>query len=122
EQLLQSVNSLVSSGKLVAAEALLEGALREDEDPELLDLSGRVYMLQRRPQQAAAVMQRALLARRQQAAFLEQPLQVEHATEVDDEVVTAADLDYIASDANALAGLDAPYWQGEVAEPVQSQP
>ncbi|MBX4309265.1 hypothetical protein K4G96_27035, partial [Mycobacterium tuberculosis] len=44
EPLLQSVNVLVSSGKLVAVEELLEEALAEDEDPELLDLLGRVYM------------------------------------------------------------------------------
>ena len=36
EQLLQSVNVLVSSGKLVAAEELLEEELAENEDPELL--------------------------------------------------------------------------------------
>jgi tetratricopeptide (TPR) repeat protein len=123
EQLLQTVNSLASSGKLVAAEELLEEALAEEADPELLDLLGRVYMLQRRPQQAAAVMQRALLARRQQTAFIEQPPQADHATELDDEVVTAADLDYIASDAGALAGLEATSgWQGGVVEPVKSQP
>lgn len=45
EQLLQSVNVLVSSGKLVAAEELLEEELAENEDPELLDLLGRVYIL-----------------------------------------------------------------------------
>ena len=123
EQLLQSVNALVSSGKLVAVEEMLEEALAEDEDPELLDLLGRVYMLQRRPQQAAAVMQRALLARRQKIAFIEQPQAVVHALEMDDEAVTAADLEYITSDASVFAGLDASsIWQDEVAEPVKSQP
>ena len=123
EQLLQTVNSLVSSGKLVATEELLEEVLAEDEDPELLELLGRVYMLQRRPQQAAGVMQRALLARRQQIAFVEPIPQVDHATEADEDAVTTADLDYIASDANALAGLDATLaWQDEVVEPVKSQP
>lgn len=122
EQLLHTVNSLVSSGKLVAAEELLEEALAEDEDPELLDLLGRVYMLQRRPQQAAGVMQRALLARRQRAAFVESTPQVHQATEVDDEAVTAADLDYITTDASALAGLDAtPAWQDELVESTEPQ-
>ena len=67
EQLLQSVNVLVSSGKLVAAEELLEEELAENEDPELLDLLGRVYVLQSRPKQAAALMQQAFLAKRQQS-------------------------------------------------------
>lgn len=123
EQLLQTVNSLASSGKLVAAEELLEEALAEEEDPELLDLLGRIYMLQRRPQQAAGVMQRALLARRQQAAFVAPSPQVHQAAEVDDEAVTAADLNYIATDAKALAGLDAaPAWLNEGVESVESQP
>lgn len=123
EQLLQTINSLVSSGKLVAAEELLEEALAESEDPELLDLLGRVYMLQRRPQQAAGVMQRALLARRQQAAFVGLVPQVHQATEADDDAVSDADLDYFTANANALAGLDAtPAWQDEVVEPGKSQP
>ena len=123
EQLLQSVNSLVSSGKLVAAEELLEEGLTENEDPELLDLLGRVYILQRRPKQAAALMQRALLARRQQTAFIEQPQEVDHVSEMDDEAVTAADLEYITSDASVFVGLDAaPSWRDEVPEPVKSHP
>lgn len=123
EQLLQSVNALVSSGKLVAAEELLEEALSEDEDPELLDLLGRVFMLQRRTQQAVAVMQRALLARRKQTAFIEQPEVAEHASEMDDEAVTAADLEYITSDASVFDGLDdSPSGRDEVDEAVTPQP
>ncbi len=123
EQLLQSVNALVSSGKLVAAEELLEEGLTKNEDPELLDLLGRVYILQRRPKQAAALMQRALLARRQQTAFIEQPQEVDHVSEMDDEAVTAADLEYITSDASVFVGLDAaPSWRDEVPEPVKSHP
>lgn len=121
EQVLQSVNSLVSAGKLVAAEELLEEALAEDEDPDLLDLLGRVYMLRRRPQQAVAVMQRALLAGRQRRAFIEEPQQLHRSSHVDDEAFTAADLDYIASNAKTLAGLETSHWQSGGAEILQSQ-
>lgn len=123
EQLLQTVNSLVSSGKLVAAEQLLKEALAEGEDPELLDLLGRVYMLQHCPQQATAVMQRALLAEKQQAAFMEPAPGASHIAETDDDVVSDADLDYFATDASTLAGLDVtPSWQDELVEPGKSQP
>lgn len=123
ELLLQSVHSLVSSGKLVAAGDLLEEALAENEDSELLDLLGRIFMLQRRPQQAAAVMQGALLARRQQIAFLDRPQQVDHSSEADNEDVTSDDLNYLASNASALAGLDVTSsWQNGGVEFAESQP
>ena len=122
EQLLQSVNFLVSSGDLVAAEELLEEALAENEAPELLDLLGRVCMLQSRPKQAAALMQRALQSRRQQIAFIEQPQILEHVSVIDDDAVTTADLEYITSDASVFVGLDASScWLDEVTESTNTQ-
>lgn len=119
EQLLQSVNVLVSSGKLVAAEELLEEELAENEDPELLDLLGRVYVLQSRPKQAAALMQQAFLAKRQQSAFLDLSPEVDVVTESDDETITATDLEYITADASVFVGLDPfPCLRDEVYETV----
>ncbi|MEH8154763.1 hypothetical protein Q4S47_18310 [Aeromonas caviae] len=119
EQLLQSVNVLVSSGKLVAAEELLEEELAENEDPELLDLLGRVYILQSRPKQAAALMQQAFLAKRQQSAFLDLSPEVDVVSERDDETITATDLEYITADASVFVGLDPfPCLRDEVYETV----
>lgn len=119
EQLLQSVNVLVSSGKLVAAEELLEEELAENEDPELLDLLGRVYVLQSRPKQAAALMQQAFLAKRQQSAFLDLSPEVDVVSESDDETITATDLEYITADASVFVGLDPfPCLRDEVYETV----
>ncbi|WP_323952716.1 hypothetical protein [Aeromonas hydrophila] len=119
EQLLQSVNVLVSSGKLVAAEELLEEELAENEDPELLDLLGRVYVLQSRPKQAAALMQQAFLAKRQQSAFLDLSPEIDVVSESDDETITATDLEYITADASVFDGLDPfPSLRDEVYETV----
>lgn len=119
EQLLQSINVLVSSGKLVAAEELLEEELAENEDPELLDLLGRVYVLQSRPKQAAALMQQAFLAKRQQSAFLDLSPEVDVVSESDDETITATDLEYITADASVFVGLDPfPCLRDEVYETV----
>ena len=119
EQLLRSVNFLVSSGDLVAAAEVLEEALAEKEAPELLDLLGQVYMLQSRPKQAAALMQRALQSKRQQ---IDQLQILEHVSVIDDDALTTADLEYITTDASVFVGLDASScWLDEVTESTNEQ-
>lgn len=117
EQLLVTVNALVSTGKLVAGQELLEEALAEGEDPEILDLLGRVYMLQLRPQEAASVIQRALLARRLQSAFIESGIQPNCVVEQDDDAVSDVELEYLSDESRSLAGLnDETVWQHEIVE------
>lgn len=117
EQLLVTVNALVSAGKLDAGQELLEEALAEGEDPEILDLLGRVYMLQLRPQEAANVIQRALLARRLQSAFIEPVVQPSSVVEQDEDAVSDVDLEYLSDDSTSLAGLnDEAVWQHEIVE------
>ncbi|MEN1437091.1 hypothetical protein AAIH36_36450, partial [Pseudomonas aeruginosa] len=77
ETLLQDVNHLVAAGKLQAAESLLLEAIDTSEEPDFLNLLSRVYMLQRRPIDGAKAMQRALLLKRQQEAFVEPDLDSE---------------------------------------------
>jgi hypothetical protein len=112
-----TVNALVSTGKLVAGQELLEEALAEGEDPEILDLLGRVYMLQLRPQEAASVIQRALLARRLQSAFIESGIQPNCVVEQDDDAVSDVELEYLSDESRSLAGLnDETVWQHEIVE------
>lgn len=123
EQFRQQINFMVKSGKFYAAKDLLEEALREDEDPALLDLLSRVCMLQRDPQQAATAMRRALLVRRQQDSFGEEPPLNQYASPVEHEVVNAADLDYIATETKDLVGLlTSSGLQSKIPEAVESSP
>jgi L-fucose mutarotase/ribose pyranase (RbsD/FucU family) len=71
EALLREVNDLVASGELLAAESRLLSAIEAVEEPAYLDMLSRVFMLQRRPVDEARTLQRALLLRRQQQAFIE---------------------------------------------------
>lgn len=108
EALLRQVNELVTAGKLQAAAQLIEESLEAGEEPELLDLLGRIYMLERRPQDAAKVMQRALQARRQLSAFTEPVMEsVEASAELaTEDVIDDADLAFIASSSSSFGGLD----------------
>jgi len=60
ELLIKEVNDLVAISKLQAAEALLLEAIETIEDPDYLNLLGRVYMLQRQPIAAAEALQKGL--------------------------------------------------------------
>lgn len=115
EQLLVAVNALVSFGKLGTGQELLEEALAEGEDPEILDLLGRIYMLQFRPQEAASVVQRAVLARRLQSAFIVPVAQPNTVVEQDDDAVSDVDLEYLSGESSSLVGLnDEAVWQHEI--------
>lgn len=103
ELLIQDVNDLVASGKLQAAESLLLEAIETFEEPDSLNLLSRVYMLQRRPIDGAKVMQRALLLKRQQRAFLE----FEPAESTDD-LPTDSDLAFLNDSAENLTPLENP--------------
>ncbi len=100
ETLLKDVNQLVAAGKLQAAESLLLEAIDTTEEPDYLNLLSRVYMLQRRPIDGAKAMQRALLLKRQQEAF------VELALEPEDDLPTASDLAFLNNSAKSLATLE----------------
>ncbi|EOU9509627.1 hypothetical protein ACOJK1_006027, partial [Pseudomonas aeruginosa] len=102
ETLLQDVNHLVAAGKLQAAESLLLEAIDTSEEPDFLNLLSRVYMLQRRPIDGAKAMQRALLLKRQQEAFVEPDLDSE------DDLPTASDLAFLNDSATSLATLELP--------------
>ena len=103
ELLLKDVNGLVASGKLQAAESLLLEAIDTFEEPDYLNLLSRVYMLQRRPIDGAKAMQRALLLRRQQQAFVE--IAPEETT---DDLPTASDLAFLNDSAERLTTLESP--------------
>ncbi|WP_374438324.1 tetratricopeptide repeat protein [Pseudomonas panipatensis] len=104
EALLQEVNDLVASGKLQAAESLLLEAVETIEEPEYLSLLGRVYMLQRRPLDAAKAMQRELLLKRQQQAFVDKaPMASE-----DDDLPTPGDLAFLNDASTPLTALASP--------------
>ncbi|VVN86444.1 hypothetical protein PS689_01534 [Pseudomonas fluorescens] len=103
ELLLKDVNGLVASGKLQAAESLLLEAIYTFEEPDYLNLLSRVYMLQRRPIDGAKAMQRALLLRRQQQAFVE--VAPEEST---DNLPTASDLAFLNDSAERLTTLESP--------------
>lgn len=101
ELLIKDVNDLVASGKLQAAESLLLEAIETFEEPDSLNLLSRVYMLQRRPIDGAKAMQRALLLKRQQQAFVE--IEPEAST---DELPTDSDLAFLNDSAEHLTSLE----------------
>lgn len=103
ELLIQDVNDMVASGKLQAAESLLLEAIETFEEPDSLNLLSRVYMLQRRPIDGAKAMQRALLLKRQQQAFVE----IEPAESTDD-LPTDSDLAFLNHSAEHLTPLENP--------------
>ena len=103
ELLIQDVNDLVASDKLQAAESLLLEAIETFEEPDSLNLLSRVYMLQRRPIDGAKAMQRALLLKRQQQAFVE----IEPAESTDD-LPTDSDLAFLNDSAEHLTPLETP--------------
>lgn len=101
ELLIKDVNDLVASGKLQAAESLLLEAIETVEEPDVLNLLSRVYMLQRRPIDGAKAMQRALLLKRQQQAFVE--IEPEEST---DDLPTDSDLAFLNDSAEHLTTLE----------------
>lgn len=101
ELLIQDVNNLVASGRLQTAESLLLEAIETFEEPDSLNLLSRVYMLQRRPIDAAKVLQRALLLRRQQQGFVE----IEPEESADD-LPTDSDLAYLNDSVEHLTTLE----------------
>lgn len=101
ELLIKDVNDLVASGKLQAAESLLLEAIDTFEEPDSLNLLSRVYMLQRRPIDGAKAMQRALLLKRQQQAFVE--IEPEEST-ID--LPTDSDLAFLNDSAEHLTTLE----------------
>lgn len=103
ELLIKDVNDLVASGKLQAAESLLLEAIETVEEPDFLNLLSRVYMLQRRPIDGAKAMQRALVLKRQQQAFVE--IEPEEST---DDLPTDSDLAFLNDSAEHLTTLDNP--------------
>lgn len=103
ELLIKDVNDLVASGKLQAAESLLLEAIDTFEEPDSLNLLSRVYMLQRRPIDGAKTMQRALLLKRQQQAFVE----IEPEESADD-LPTDSDLAFLNDSAEHLTTLENP--------------
>lgn len=103
ELLIKDVNDLVASGKLQAAESLLLEAIDTFEEPDSLNLLSRVYMLQRRPIDGAKAMQRALLLKRQQQAFVE--IEPEEST---DDLPTDSDLAFLNDSAEHLTPLENP--------------
>lgn len=103
ELLIKDVNDLVASGKLQAAESLLLEAIETFEEPDSLNLLSRVYMLQRRPIDGAKAMQRALLLKRQQQAFIE--TEPEEST---DDLPTESDLAFLNDSAEHLTPLENP--------------
>jgi len=103
ELIIRDVNELVASGKLQAAESLLLEAIETFEEPDSLNLLSRVYMLQRRPIDGAKAMQRALLLKRQQQAFVE----IEPEESADD-LPTDSDLAFFNDSAEHLTTLENP--------------
>lgn len=103
ELLIKDVNDLVASGKLQAAESLLLEAIETFEEPDSLNVLSRVYMLQRRPIDGAKAIQRALLLKRQQQAFIE--IEPEEST---DDLPTESDLAFLNDSAEHLAPLENP--------------
>lgn len=102
EILLREVNELVASGKLQAAESLLLEAIETIEEPDYLNVLSRVYMLQRRPVDGARAMQRALLLKRQQQAFVEVPPE----ESLIDDLPTDSDLAFLNNSAVHLTTLE----------------
>ena len=103
ELLIKDVNDLVAFGKLQAAESLLLEAIETVEEPDFLNLLSRVYMLQRRPIDGAKAMQRALLLKRQQQAFVE--IEPEEST---DDLPTDSDRAFLNESAEHLTTLESP--------------
>jgi hypothetical protein len=101
ELLIKDVNELVASGKLQAAESLLLEAIDAFEEPDYLNLLSRVYMLQRLPIEGAKAMQRALLLKRQQQAFVEVV-----PDESTDDLPTDSDLAFLNNSAEHLTTLE----------------
>jgi len=101
ETLLQEINHLVATSKLRAAEELLLEVTESVEDPDYLQLLSRVYMLQRRPVEGAEAMQRALVLKRQQQAFIVLP-----EDEQDPDIPSKQDLAFISKSAEALTSLE----------------
>lgn len=99
ELLIQEVNVLVAASKLQAAEALLLEAIETIEDPDYLNLLGRVYRLQRKPIAAAEALQKGLQLQRQQQAFIETPHE-------ESELPTDDDLAFLNSTAENLSSFD----------------
>lgn len=103
ELIIKDVNGLVASGKLQAAESLLLEAIYTFEEPDSLNLLSRVYMMQGRPIDGAKAMQRALLLKRQQQAFVE--IEPEEST---DDLPTDSDLAFLNDSAEHLTPLENP--------------
>jgi hypothetical protein len=103
ELLIKDVNDLVASGELQGAETLLLEAIDTFEEPDSLNLLSRVYILQRRPIDGAKAMQRALILKRQQQAFVENESEVS----VDD-LPTDCDLAFLNESAEHLTTLETP--------------
>lgn len=73
--LLTEVNTLTRAGNHQAAIDLIEEQLvPEDRDPGLLRLLGRLYLITKRPKQAADYLQRALAAQRAGRKIIQNPL------------------------------------------------
>ncbi|MBB4818965.1 hypothetical protein HNP29_002349 [Pseudomonas alcaligenes] len=103
ELLIKDVNDLVASGKLQAAESLLLEAIETFEEPDFLNLLSRIYSLQSRPIDGAKAMQRAVLLKRQQQAFVE----IEPENSIDD-LPTDSDLAFLNDSAEHLTLLESP--------------
>lgn len=101
ELLIKEVNDLVAASKLQAAETLLLEAIETIEDPDYLNLLGRVYMLQRQPIAAAEALQKGLRLQRQQQAFIETAPE-------ESELPTDDDLAFLNSTAEDLSSFDTP--------------
>lgn len=101
EQLIKDVNELVACSRLQAAETLLLEAIETTEDPDYLNLLGRVYMLQRRPIDAAETLQKGLMLQRQRQAFIDTDPE-------GSDLPTQGDLAFLDSTSGNWEGFDAP--------------
>lgn len=101
ELLIKGVNDLVAASKLQAAETLLLDAIETIEDPDYINLLGRVYMLQRRPKAAAEALQKGLILQRQQKAFVE-------TNPEESDLPTEDDLAFLNTTAGGWASFDTP--------------
>lgn len=99
ELLIKEVNNLVAASKLQAAETLLLETIETIEDPDYLNLLGRVYMLQSQPIAAAEALQKGLQLQRQQQAFIETPRE-------ESELPTDDELDFLNSTTEDLSSFD----------------
>lgn len=101
ELLIKDVNELVASSKLQAAETLILEAIETIADPDYISLLGRIYMLQRRPIDAAAALQKSLLLQRQHQAFIE-------TVPEEPDLPTEDDLVFLNNTTGDFTGFDTP--------------